>query len=433
MERRSCVKEPKAEVNQQWEEPMNAAKSYSITRQEVYAGYKHIKANQGAAGVDGVSMKEFEKDWQNNLYKIWNRMSSGSYFPPPVRGKLIPKKGSGKRPLGIPTVSDRIAQTVGKARLEPLIEPHFHPDSYGYRPGKSALDAVGQARQRCWEYDWVIDLDIKGFFDSIDHDLLMRAVERHTDEKWLILYIKRWLQAPILEEDGTLTARVKGTPQGGVISPLLANLFLHYVFDAWMRKHYPRVPFERYADDVIVHCRTEEEAQMLLGVIAARMEECRLELHPEKTKIVYCKDANRRGSYPNESFDFLGYTFRPREARNSRGELFVSFTPAISNAASQTLRAMMRSWKLPKRSERDLNDLSRRYNPVIRGWLQYYGRYCRSALYASMQQFDRLLVRWAMRKYKSLRGRLHRVWGWIKRMKRERPYLFAHWQMASRR
>jgi RNA-directed DNA polymerase len=287
---------------------MSKAKPFCISKQEVWEAYKRVKANKGAAGVDEQSIAGFEKRLKRNLYKIWNRMSSGSYFPPPVRTVKIPKANGGERKLGIPTVSDRIAQMVVKSRLEPEVDPLFHPDSYGYRPGKSALDAVGQARQRCWRHDWIVDLDIKGFFDNIDQNLLMRAVKKHAKEKWVVLYIERWLQAPIQEEDGQLIQRGRGTPQGGVASPLLANLFLHYAFDRWIAATYPHVRFERYADDAIVHCRTEVEAQQVRAAIAARFEECRLELHPEKTKIVYCKDDDRRRTYPNEKFDFLGYS-----------------------------------------------------------------------------------------------------------------------------
>jgi RNA-directed DNA polymerase len=412
---------------------MSEAKPFCISKQEVWEAYKRVKANKGAAGVDEQSIAGFEKRLKRNLYKIWNRMSSGSYFPPPVRTVKIPKANGGERKLGIPTVSDRIAQMVVKSRLEPEVDPLFHPDSYGYRPGKSALDAVGQARQRCWRHDWIVDLDIKGFFDNIDQNLLMRAVKKHAKEKWVVLYIERWLQAPIQEEDGQLIQRGRGTPQGGVASPLLANLFLHYAFDRWIAATYPHVRFERYADDAIVHCRTEVEAQQVRAAIAARFEECRLELHPEKTKIVYCKDDDRRRTYPNEKFDFLGYTFRPRRSKNRKGKHFINFSPAVSDNAVKAIRAEIRSWNLPRRSDKSIEDLSRMFNPIVRGWLQYYGRYYRSALYPPMQQLDRALARWAYRKYKKLRGHLRRATHWIARMSRRDSRLFAHWQMGVRR
>jgi len=412
---------------------MSEAKPFCISKWEVWEAYRRVKANKGAAGVDEQSIADFERKLKDNLYKLWNRLSSGSYFPPPVRTVKIPKADGGERKLGIPTVSDRIAQMVVKARLEPEVDHLFHADSYGYRPGKSALDAVGQARQRCWRYDWVVDLDIKGFFDNIDHELLMRAVRKHAKDKLVVLYIERWLKAPVQEEDGMLIPREKGTPQGGVISPLLANLFLHYAFDEWMRRSYPHLPFERYADDVIVHCRTEREAREVRAAIAERLQECRLELHPEKTKVVYCKDEDRRGNYPNEKFDFLGYRFRPRRSKNRHGKYFINFTPAVSDKAGKAIRAEMRSWKLHLRSDKAIEDLARMFNPIIRGWLQYYGRYYRSALYPLMRQLDRSLARWAYRKYKKLRGHLRRATHWLARISRRDVKLFAHWQMGVRR
>ncbi len=410
---------------------MNTGKPYSISKEEVWRAYKRVKANRGASGVDGESIQAFEQHLKDNLYKLWNRLSSGSYFPPPVRAKDIRKRGGGERRLGIPTVADRIAQTVVLMRLEEAIDAVFHPDSYGYRRRKSAHDAVVQARQRCWQYDWVLDMDIEKFFDRIDHALLLRAVTRHTMEAWIILYIRRWLTAPMQEEDGRLTERAQGTPQGGVISPLLANLFLHYVFDMWMRKYHPEIPFERYADDVIVHCRTEEEAVEMRTAIAARLSECGLRLHPEKTRIVYCKDSNRRGKPPHTSFTFLGFTFRPRRAKNRMGAYFISFIPAMSTEATEEVRARIRSWKLPTRSGSELDELAREYNPIIRGWMQYYGRFYRSAMRGWMRQIDAAIVRWAMRKYKRLRTRCRKAWAFLKGVKRRQPGLFAHWHGES--
>lgn len=411
---------------------MSKAKPFNISKQVVWEAYKRVKENGGAAGVDGESIEDFERDLKNNLYKIWNRMSSGSYLPPPVRREEVPKDDGKKRPLGIPTVADRVAQTVAKMYLEPKVEPYFHPDSYAYRRGKSAIEAVGVARQRCWSYDWVLDLDIKGFYDNLDHGLVMRAVRKHTDCKWLLLYIERWLKAPVQMKDGTLVSREKGTPQGGVISPVLANLFLHYGFDEWMRRNCPNVPFERYADDAIVHCKSERQAWWVKGVVERRLAQCKLELHPEKTQIVYCKDDDRRGKYPNEKFDFLGFTFRARRSKNRRGKHFINFSPAVSNKAAKRMRQEMRKWRIQLRSDKSLEDLSRMFNPTIRGWINYYGSFYKSALYPVFRLLDRRLSRWAARKYKRLRRHQRRAMHWLMRIARKEPRLFAHWQLGSR-
>jgi RNA-directed DNA polymerase len=417
-------------VNQRWEEPITKTKPFSICKQVVWEAYRRVKANRGAAGVDGQSIKDFEVDLKDNLYKIWNRMSSGSYFPPPVRAVDIPKSDGRSRRLGIPAVSDRVAQMVVKMYLEPDVEPIFHPDSYGYISGRSALDAVGVVRKRCWWYNWVIDLDIKGFFDNIDHGLTLHAVRKHTDSKWVLLYIERWLTAPAQLEDGNLTEREKGTPQGGVISPLLANIFLHHAFDEWMRIKHPIAPFARYADDIIVHCRTEAQAQVMLSVIERRLARCKLQLHPEKTKIVYCKDAKRPGNYEHESFDFLGYSFRPRSCKGR--SYFVGFTPAVSKSAIKAMSATIRGWKLQLWSSSSLEDIARQINPVIRGWLNYYGRYYRTAMYPILRQLQYALVRWAMRKYKRLRGHWLKATHWLGRIARREPRLIAAWQFGFR-
>jgi RNA-directed DNA polymerase len=406
------------------------SKPFLISKHSVLEAWKRVKANQGAAGIDEESIQDFERKLKDNLYRIWNRMSSGSYLPPPVKTVAIPKTGGGERKLGIPTVADRVAQMVVKMHLEPKVEPLFHPDSYGYRPFKSAHDAVGQARKRCWKYDWVLDLDIKGFFDNIPHELLMRAVRKHAPEKWVVLYVERWLKAPAQNEQGQLTTREKGTPQGGVASPLLANLFLHYGFDAWMARKYPSIPFERYADDAIVHCRTKKEAESLSEAIILRMAECGLELNLQKTKIVYCQDADRRGTHEHEKFTFLGYEFRPRRARNHRGKYFVSFLPAISDKAAKAIRKEIRGWKLQLRSDKSLEDLARMFNPILRGWMQYYGKYYRSMLHPVFRPLNRRLVRWACRKYKKLRDHQRRATHWLRRISIRSAQLWAHWQIG---
>lgn len=411
---------------------MSQAKPFEISKQVVLEAYKRVKANQGAAGVDEESIQDFEGNLKNNLYKLWNRMSSGSYFPPAVRRVEIPKANGGKRLLGIPTVSDRIAQMVVKMYLEPKVEPYFHKDSYGYRPKKSAIEALGVARERCWRYNWVLDLDICGFFDNLDHELLMHAVRKHTDCKWILLYIERWLKAPAKCEDGTLIHRDKGTPQGGVASPLLANLFLHYALDEWMRKNYPVIPFERFADDAVFHCRSEAEAEAVKKAIEERLAQCKLELHPQKTKIVYCKDDNRQGKSPNEKFDFLGYTFRARGSKNRLGKCFVSFSPAVSTKAATSMRQAMRKWRLHLQSDKSLNDLSTMFDPILRGWINYYGKYHRSALRPIFQRLNHTLARWAMRKYKRLKGYRRRAVYGLGRIAKYDPTLFAHWQINIR-
>ncbi|WP_204356233.1 group II intron reverse transcriptase/maturase [Burkholderia sp. JP2-270] len=411
---------------------MDKAKPLCISKREVWEAYQQVKANRGAAGVDGQSMADFEADLKNNLHRIWNRMSSGSYMPPPVLRVDIPKAGgAGTRPLGIPTVSDRIAETVVKRYLEPLVEPVFHRDSYGYRPGRSAHQALDATRQRCWEYEWVLDLDIKNFFGSIEWDLMMRAVRRHTDCAWALLYIERWLKAPVQMPDGSVVHPDRGTPQGGVVSPLLANLFLHYAFDRWMQKHNPGVPFERYADDVICHCKSEAQARELRQGLETRLTECKLDLHPEKTKIVYCKRANRPASYPLCQFDFLGYTFRPRSARNRMGKLTVGFLPAVSNKAAKAMRQQLRRRSALHRHDLSLSELADRTRPTLLGWIQYYGRFYRSALGQVLLAVDAALVRWAQRKYKHLRGRKVRAAAWLRDIKSRQPSLFAHWAVET--
>ncbi|WP_166299311.1 group II intron reverse transcriptase/maturase [Bradyrhizobium sp. 2S1] len=411
---------------------MSEAKPYDISKHLVWQAWKQVKANQGAAGVDGVSVAAFEKDLKRNLYKVWNRMSSGTYFPPPVRLVEIPKSdGKSVRKLGIPAVGDRVAQTVAKMVIEKEVEPVFHPDSYGYRPGRSALDAVGKARERCWKFDWVIDLDIKSFFDTIPWDLMEKAVAHHVELGWVRLYVRRWLQATVERKDGTRDERTRGTPQGSVVSPVLSNLFMHYCFDAWMQRTFSHLRFERFADDAIVHCWSEEEAKAVLGAIRNRLAECGLELHPEKTRIVYCKDNNRSGGYEQITFDFLGYTFRPRKARDSKGEKFVSFAPAISRKAAKGIRQAIREWRVTSRSNQTLEDLAKLIDPVARGWLNYYGRFYRSEC-VNVLHVNMVLTRWVMGKYKRFKRRKTAAISWLGRLAKRAPSLLYLWKVGIR-
>lgn len=407
---------------------MNGTKPFEISKQLIMNAYKSVKANAGAAGIDEETIKDFEKNLKDNLYKIWNRMSSGTYFPPSVKAVEIPKKNGGIRLLGVPTVADRVAQTAVKMMLESILDPIFLKDSYGYRPGKSALDAVGETRKRCWKYDWVLEFDIKGMFDNIDHELLMKAVRKHTDCKWIILYTERWLKASMKMPNSTTVERYKGTPQGGVISPLLANLFMHYVFDVWITREFPDCPWCRYADDGLVHCQTEQQARNVMDSLASRFKECKLEMHPEKTKIVYCKDDSRNGDYPNRKLDFLGYTYRPRLVKNSKTDRrFIGFTPAVSAKAQKAMRQKIRESNLRNLSNLELEDIAQKFNPILRGWMEYYGKYNPSSLISVFKHFNKTLATWAMKKYNRLAGRKTKAAQFIEQNARSRPGLFVHW------
>jgi len=407
---------------------LSGTKPFTISKEKVMYAYQLIKANAGSAGVDRQSLQDFELNLKDNLYKIWNRMTSGCYFPPPVKAVAIPKKPGGVRILGVPTVADRIAQMVVKLEFEPCVEPFFLSDSYGYRPNKSALQAIDVTRKRCWEYNWVIEYDIKGLFDNINHTLLMKAVRKHTDNKWVILYIERWLKAPMQLPDGTLQERTKGTPQGGVISPVLSNLFLHYVFDVWMSRNYQVVPWCRYADDAVIHCRTEQQAKQILAELERRYKECDLELHPDKTKIIYCKDNKRKGKYPNTKFDFLGYTWRNRRMKDKYGKTYMSFNPAVSVAAQKSMRAKIKARRFYRRTELELIDIAEIFNPVLRGWDNYYGKFRRSELNSVFRHFNKTLVAWARRKYKRLVGNRKAAVKLLLEISRKNPTLFHHWK-----
>ncbi len=381
-----------------------------------------MKANKGAGGIDEISLHDFDEDMKGNLYKIWNRMSSGTYFPMPLKEIPIPKKGGDTRVLKIPTIADRIAQTVVKQRIESKLEEHFLNDSYGYRLNKSAHDAIEVTRQRCWKYDWVLEFDIVGLFDNISHELLMKAVNKHVKEKWQVMYIERWLKS-------TDKNAIKGVPQGGVISPLLANLFMHYAFDVWVSREFENMAWCRYADDGIIHCKTEKQANFVKQKLSKRMNECGLELHGKKTRIIYCKDSNRRKTYDSCSFVFLGYEFRQRKAKG-RGEEFSSFLPAISREAKSDIRKTIKGWRLLWMTNKTLNEIAEIYNPVIQGWINYYGKYGKRELANVLAHVNFHLCQWLRRKYKKFKGKKLRTKMMMERIARENPELFAHWKVG---
>jgi RNA-directed DNA polymerase len=399
-------------------------KPNNITKQEVYSAWLCVKKNKGSAGIDRVSIEKFEANLSKNLYKLWNRMSSGSYFPQAVERIEIPKSDGSKRPLGIPTVSDRIAQTVVRARLEREVEPLFHQDSYGFRPRKSAIDAIKVCRERNWKNDWVIDLDIEKFFDTIDHNLLMKAVEKHSPEKWIVLYIERWLKSPVQHADGRQEAVTRGTPQGGVISPLLANLYMHYVFDMWMQRKYPSIKFERFADDVIIHCATENQSKELRKELEERFAECGLKLHPTKTQIVYCKDYKRKIEHQNCCYTFLGYTFRPRRAKNSKyGNIFTAFLPAVSQKAQKGLMVKLKTLQFRRKSQLTIENIALLINPIVRGWLNYFTHFYPSAVQSICFRINRMVIQWVMNKYKVCKRSAINI---LQRVTNETSTLFVH-------
>ncbi len=382
------------------------------------------KGKQGQCRRRRAGLEGFAQHADANVYKIWNRMSSGSYYPPVVKQILIPKKTGGTRSLGVPTVSDRIAQQVVKSYLEPKVESSFHEDSYGYRPGKNAHQALEKATANCGYYSWVVDIDIRGFFDNIDHELMMRAVKRYSQEKWVLIYIERWLKAGLYRE-GKMEERTKGTPQGGVISPLLANIFLHFAFDKWMEKYHANMPFERYCDDAIIHCTSHKQAQFIKAAIGRRMKECKLELNEEKTHIAYCKNLTHRENHKQVSFDFLGYTFRPLGRPTKKGWKLTYF-PCMSTSSKNEVRQKLR--KIVGRSFKgSLQELARIVNPKIRGWHQYYGQYWAWTIRGVWYWLNQKMTKWIMNQRKMSKARACK---WLVKAYESRPGLFEHWRYA---
>ena len=410
----------------------NETKSIPVSREMIWAAYKKVKANKGSAGVDKISMEEFDADRSKHLYKLWNRMASGSYFPPPVKEVEIPKKDGKIRKLGVPTIADRIGQMAIKDYLEPRFEKIFSSNSYGYRPNRNAHQALEQVRNNCRKTDWVIDLDIKGFFDNIDHRKLLLALEKHVTEKWCLMYIKRWLTAPVQKESGELVQKQgKGTPQGGVISPLLANLFLHYAMDKWLELKHPAVEFARYADDAILHCRSKTHAEQTLNAVRERMKDCGLELHPEKTKLVYCKDYRRRDNYPVVKFDFLGYSFQPRTTKSRKtGKLFLGYDCAISISSKKRIADKMEELNIVGLTHKSIVGVAQFLNPYIRGWVNYYGKFRKSAMNSIFQWLNKRLIRWARKRYKRYKTSIKRAFQWFTRVREQFPGLFYHWQIG---
>ena len=406
---------------------MEETKPFKISKQAVKIAFDRVKANKGTYGIDEQTIEEFEENLKDNLYKIWNRMSSGTYFPKPVKAVAIPKKNGGTRILGIPTVEDRVAQMVAKIYFEPKVEKIFHEDSYGYRPNKSAIQAVGVLRERCWRKDWVVDFDIKGLFDNIRHDYLIKMVKRYTNEQWIILYIERWLKTPFKMQDGTIVERTTGTPQGGVISPVLANLFMHYAFDDFMSKEYSTIQWVRYADDGVLNCVSLKQAKYIIKVLDKRFRTFGLELNLEKTKIVYCKDEHRKDNYENIAFDFVGYTFRTRSAIDKKGIRFSSFLPSMSDKAQKAIREEIRSWRIQLRVNKSLKDIANMLNCKIQGWINYYSHYYKAGINKILEYINTILIKWVKRKYKTIRS-TKKATNWLAEIAQRDTKLFAHWK-----
>jgi RNA-directed DNA polymerase len=406
---------------------MTQGKAFEIPKSLVWRAYREVKRNRGAAGIDGQTITGFDVNRDKNLYKIWNRLSSGSYFPPPVRAKRIPKGDGKERILGIPTVSDRIAQGAIKLYAEARLDPIFHEDSYGYRPGKSAHQALDTCTERCRTSSWVLEVDIKAFFDHVSHELILKALEHQKMPKWVLLYCQRWLRAPLVEtaDETSWVEREVGTPQGGVISPLLANLFLHYAFDQWMERHYRWVRFERYADDIVCHCGRMKDAEHLRSAINARFQEVGLRVNDQKSHIVYIDTFERWNV--RTCFTFLGYDFKVRTLKNYKGKLYRQCMPGASQKAMRQITQTIKEWRIHRSSRASVEELARRYNVTLRGWITYYGKFWyRNFSYRLWSVFQSRLVKWAKMKYRiSTRKAEHMLLQWRK----SNPDLFAHWYL----
>lgn len=407
---------------------VHVKKTVPIEYSQVAAAYAKVRQGGKAKGIDEESWAEFDKKAQHNLYVIWNRLASGSYYPQAVREVEIPKKDGKMRKLGIPTVRDRIAQQVVKEYMERRIDSQFHENSYGYRPLKSAHDAIEQVRQNSFKQDWVIDMDISKFFDEIDHELMLKAVTHVIEDKWVLMYVERWLQMPIQKTDGTLQQKEgKGTPQGGVISPLLANLYLHFTLDMWLTKNYPQVSFVRYADDVVIHCNSKAEAEKVMEAIKHRLQEAKLRVNETKTRIAYCQDFLRKEKHENVQFGFLGYSYQPRTRRSKTGKPYIAFTPEISQDNQKKIKDEIRESKLWQNTTIEITTIARALNVKLRGWINYYGKYSKGSLRKTIGMIDTRLIKWIGKKYKI------GVWksvSKLKQWKKENRKLFYHWEMG---
>lgn len=398
----------------------------------VWNACKKVQKKKGGAGADAETLTKFNANLSNNLYKLWNRLSSGSYFPPQVKQVAIPKKDGSQRILGIPTISDRIAQTVLKDYLEERFEKIFLENSYGYRPNKSAHQAIAKVSSNVRLFAWVIDLDIRKFFDNINHELLLKAVRKHVSEPWAIMYIERWLSAGYLSPAGEEYYKEDGTPQGGVISPLLANLYLHYTIDLWLSKQYKNVEFVRYADDMIIHCHSKQIADNVLKALKERVEICKLELHPVKTKIVYCKNYRRKQDYKEITFDFLGFTFKPRTLRSKQGDksLYLGFGTELSKSAKKSIATNLRNTRFNRWTTGNLKLIADKLNPRIQGWINYYSKFDKSGLRKIFRLLDERIIKWLQNKYKSIGRSKPRAYNLLRNISKDNNKLFSHWKMG---